>query len=208
MLLTILAATAALSANATREACPPGMAAFSRFCMDEFEAPNEKGVHPLVAQNAYEGERWCKAHGDKRLCTEGEWVQACKGEAARAFPYGARHEAHRCNDDKEWIMPNWRLISKYPAPEGKAEVERLYQGEASGSRPGCSTPEGVYDLTGNLAEWTRRTFDNRNNYDHVMKGCYWAKCYGGAWPNCEFVNPAHPGTFRTYEAGFRCCKSR
>ena len=38
-----------------------------------------------------------------------------------------------------------------------------------------------------------------------MKGCYWSGCYGGSPPSCGFVNPAHPGTFRSYEAGFRCC---
>ena len=39
-----------------------------------------------------------------------------------------------------------------------------------------------------------------------MKGCYWSGCYGGSGPSCSFVNSAHPGVFRTYEAGFRCCK--
>jgi formylglycine-generating enzyme required for sulfatase activity len=66
--------------------------------------------------------------------------------------------------------------------------------------------EGVVDLTGNVAEWVARSFPHTNNYDHVLKGCYWAGCYGGSPPSCAFVNSAHPGAFRTYEAGFRCCR--
>jgi formylglycine-generating enzyme required for sulfatase activity len=85
------------------------------------------------------------------------------------------------------------------------EAARLYQGEESGSNEACVSADGAYDLTGNVAEWVRRSFDHANNYDHVMKGCYWAGCYGGSPPSCGFVNPAHPSGFRSYEAGFRCC---
>ena len=53
------------------------------------------------------------------------------------------------------------------------------------SRFGVSA-EGVYDLTGNVAEWVRRsTPARRSGYDHVLKGCYWAGCFKDPNPSCS-----------------------
>lgn len=187
--------------------CPADMVAVGpSLCMDRYEAPNVKGEKPLAFQTAPDGVKWCAARG-KRLCTEAEWVRACQGAGKLAYPYGATYVKGRCVDDKTWISPNWTTLGSYPSDAALAEANRLYQADPSGSRAGCVSEEGVIDLTGNVAEWVVRSFPNANNYEHVMKGCYWAGCYGGSPPSCSFVNPAHPGTFRTYEAGFRCCKT-
>jgi formylglycine-generating enzyme required for sulfatase activity len=120
--------------------------------------------------------------------------------------------AHRravCNDDRTWREVRWSALAKWPAEEATAEAARLFQGEPSGARSGCVSEEGAFDLIGNVAEWVRRSDPSpRPGYDHVLKGCYWAGCYHEPEPNCEFRNSAHPGSFRTYEAGFRCCKDR
>jgi formylglycine-generating enzyme required for sulfatase activity len=174
------------------------------FCMDRYEAPNEAGALPLAMRTAQDGEDWCEARG-KRLCREDEWLRACEGPGGTTYPYGDQYEEHRCNDDKTWIPPDWALLATWPSPAAQAEASGLYQADPSGSRAGCVSSEGVQDLTGNVAEWVRRTFPTQKNYDHVLKGCYWSKCYGGSNPSCAFVNGAHPGEFRTYEAGFRCC---
>lgn len=112
--------------------------------------------------------------------------------------------AHRCNDDKTWLTVDWAALGTWPAAAATSEAERLYQADASGSREACVSAAGAFDLTGNVAEWVVRTLPG-GACDHVMKGCYWAGCHGGTKPSCTFVNPAHPGHFRTYEAGFRCC---
>jgi hypothetical protein len=185
--------------------CPADTVAIESFCMDRYEAPNEPGAAPLAMQTAIEGAAWCAARG-KRLCSEAEWVRACEGLSKTTYPYGNTHEAHRCDDDKTWIPPDWTTLASWPSPAAQAEAAKLYQADPSGSRTGCVSEDGAFDLTGNVAEWVTRSFDHASNYDHVMKGCYWAGCYGGSLPNCSFVNPAHPGTFRSYEAGFRCCQ--
>jgi hypothetical protein len=185
--------------------CPADTVAIETFCMDRYEAPNEAGSPPLAMQTAIEGAAWCEARS-KRLCSEAEWVRACEGQAKTTYPYGDTYEAHRCDDDKTWISPDWTTLASWPSPAAQAEATKLYQADPSGKRTGCVSVEGAFDLTGNVAEWVTRSFNHANNYDHVMKGCYWAGCYGGTLPNCSFVNPAHPGTFRSYEAGFRCCQ--
>jgi hypothetical protein len=187
--------------------CPTDTVAFAGFCMDRYEAPNQAGVPPLAMRTASDGVAFCSAAG-KRLCTEAEWVRACQGPAGLPFPYGKTYQRSRCNDDKVWKAPSWTVLGTWPSAAAQAEAKRLYQAETSGSRSGCASAEGVQDLTGNVAEWVVRSFPNSNNYDHVMKGCYWSGCYGGAPPSCSFTNPAHPGSFRTYEAGFRCCRTR
>lgn len=187
--------------------CPPDTVAFATYCMDRYEAPNIEGELPFYYQTATDGEAWCTTKG-KRLCTEAEWKSACQGPSGNEYPYGNTYKAHACNDDKTWKSPNWTALGKYPAPEGQAEADRLYQGDPSGSRTMCLTDTGVFDLTGNVAEWVKQSFTHANNHGYVVKGCYWSQCYMDTTPDCNFVNSAHPPGFRSYEFGFRCCMDK
>jgi formylglycine-generating enzyme required for sulfatase activity len=195
----------ALAAPPEAPACPDGMVRVAAFCVDRYEAPNRAGATPLSMQTAADAEAYCGARG-KRLCTESEWIRACQGPSGWLYPYGEEHRASACNDDRTWRPVDWARLARWPDPAADDEAARLFQGEPSGARPACVSYEGVYDLTGNVAEWVRKSEpDPRPSYQHVLKGCYWAGCYHEPHPNCLFRNSAHPGTFRTYEAGFRCC---
>lgn len=177
-------------------------------CIDRFEAPNLKGEKPLLMQSAADGVTFCEAHG-KHLCTEDEWVRACEGPSKRPFPYGKKYVEARCNDAGKFIAARWSVLGTWPAAAALAEAERLDQSEPSGARPDCVSEEGVFDLTGNAAEWVVRTRDNPTNYSHVVKGCFWGKCFRPPHtPSCDYVNYAHPYGFRSYEMGFRCCRAR
>ena len=184
------------------------------FCIDRYEAPNQKGQIPLVAQTATDGEEWCLAHS-KRLCLEKEWLAACEGAEKRKYPYGQKYLPRGCNDQKEWRLPNWSLIQKFPSEIGQTEVARLNQADPSGDFLECVTPEGVYDLGGNVSEWVTRTESHTSTFTHVMMGCYWSGCYasnrGKEVSICRGTNAGHSGVrgeFRTYEAGFRCCMDK
>lgn len=192
----------------TAAGCPADMADIGRFCIDRYEAPNVAGAKPLLMQSALDGEAWCKERG-KRLCREREWVRACGGPSYWNYPYGITYRRATCNDDKTYRVPRWASLRAWPSDAARAEVTRLDQSEPSGSRAGCVSPEGVYDLTGNVAEWVVRTEDNPTNHDHVVKGCYWNQCYRPPHaPACDYVNYAHQGAERSYEMGFRCCRDR
>jgi formylglycine-generating enzyme required for sulfatase activity len=192
----------------TIDGCPEDMVGVGTYCIDRYEAPNVKGELPYALQTAYDGEAWCTERG-KRLCSEDEWVRACEGPRGRRYPYGDAYREDACNDDKGWILVHWKALAKWPRDPALVEATRLYQADMSGARGECVSAEGVFDLTGNVAEWVRKSRPSaRVGWDHVLKGCYWAACFKDPRASCGFTNAAHPGTFRTYEAGFRCCSKR
>lgn len=202
------AAPAVSAAPTPAGSCPDDMVDVAVACIDRFEAPNERGAKPLMMQTVADADRFCASKG-KRLCTETEWDRACEGPKRLPFPYGKKYEAGRCNDDGKFINPSWKLLGKWPAPEAQAEASRLDQSEPSGSREGCVSAEGVFDLTGNAAEWVVRTKENETNHSHVVKGCFWGRCFRPPHtPSCEYVNFAHPAGWRSYEMSFRCCRDR
>ena len=184
--------------------CPGDMALASGFCIDRYEAPNVPGQRPLVMESATKAEAWCTKNG-KRLCTEDEWDTACEGPNQSTYPYGDTHIAGQCNDDKTWKVVDEAALATWPAQAAQNEVEKLWQGSLSGADPGCVSGYGVYDMTGNVEEWVVRTKPHVNSYPHVLKGCYWAGCFGGSKPTCASTNPAHADGFEFYETGFRCC---
>jgi len=207
----------AAASSAPKGPCPPDMVDVSVACIDRYEAPNEAGAMPLVMQSAPEAEAWCKERG-KRLCTEDEWLRACQGPKGLAYPYGSKYQEHHCNQDAtKYLAPNWGKLGRWPAPEAAAEVKRLNQSEPSGKRPTCVSAEGVYDLTGNVAEWVARSRPDKDScqtpeeqaHRFVVKGCFWGKCFRTPHePACEYVNCTHAAGFHSYEFGVRCCRDR
>ena len=70
----------------------------------------------------------------------------------------------------------------------------------TGEMPGCATPEGVYDLTGNMEEWVGETPES-------------AVLLGGAYDTsddharCYRRNDTFGAGYANQRTGFRCCKS-
>ncbi|MFZ5479230.1 MAG: thioredoxin domain-containing protein [Myxococcota bacterium] len=169
------------------------------FRMDSFEAAieEEKAVSakhevPALKVTWYQAKEACDNAG-KRLCTEEEWVTACQnaravddngnGELAddmiegTAYPYGDFHDDGRCWDDR-----------------AGDDFRPVYTGEM----PGCATPTGVYDLTGNVEEWVGESPEK-------------AVLLGGAWDTkddharCYRRNDSFGAGYANARTGFRCC---
>ncbi len=168
------------------------------YCIDRFEYPNTFGVNPMIVATFHEAEAICKKDS-KRLCTENEWTFACEGEEARPYPYGYTRDPQACVIDRPWRPFAENALQPRDGAKAQAELDRLWQGEPSGSRGACKSPFGVYDMTGNVDEWTRSV--NSTGYSSILKGGYW----GPVRARCRPATRAHNEDFVAYQQSFRCC---
>ena len=207
----------------THGPCPSDMALVAGACMDLYEAPNRAGGLPLVMYSFDEAEDWCE-HRGKRLCLDSEWLEACEGAQGWAYPYGDSHQPGVCNDEETWLVYSQDQLNNWPSDAAEPdietleallararslgsgsiaadEVESLYQGEGGGVNTDCVDAAGVFDLTGNVEEWTRRADGGSASFHGNLKGRYWAESR-----TCQSSVTTHGDSFRFYEIGFRCCQ--
>ncbi|HVK70325.1 MAG TPA: SUMF1/EgtB/PvdO family nonheme iron enzyme [Polyangium sp.] len=169
------------------------------FCMDRFEYPNRKGDYPVIMVNFHEATELCAEQG-KRLCDENEWTFACEGEEAQPYPYGYVRDTEACVIDNKWRPYNERAMQPRDGLAAMNELDRLWQGVPSGSRPRCKSPFGLYDMTGNVDEWTKnvRAWEAHAS---ILKGGYW----GPVRTRCRPSTRSHDENHTFYQQGFRCC---
>ena len=108
------------------------------YCIDEFEYPNQAGVMPTPV-TWDEAESLCAAAG-KRLCSGEEWQKACAGPYGWRFPWGEMWSDSVCNTH--------------------TDKPRARETAASGAWPDCVSYYGVYDMTGNMSEWTNEVWQD------------------------------------------------
>jgi len=94
---------------------------------------------PVRSVSTEQAETFCRFAGG-RLPSGGEWVLAAMGREARRFAWGStglvcRRAAYG--------------MTRGPCADGANGPELV------GSRPDGASPEGAFDLSGNVAEWTR-----------------------------------------------------
>jgi len=166
------------------------------FCIDRYEYPNKAGTQPVVMKTWHEAVRTCASQG-KRLCGDSEWTLACEGRERLPYPYGLTRSKDACNIDKPHPPVNERALAD--PKKRDAEVARLWQGEASGSRPQCASPYGAMDMTGNVDEWVVN--EKGKPFKSGLKGGYW----GPVRDRCRPMTTAHNEEFSYYQVGFRCC---
>lgn len=168
------------------------------FCMDRFEYPNVLGQNPWIVVTFREAAGLCKK-ARKRLCSESEWTFACEGDEVRPYPYGWTRDASACVVDRDWRPFKEGALQPRDGAGARAELDRLWQAEPSGSRAPCKSPFGVYDMTGNVDEWTRSV--RSSGFASILKGGYW----GPVRARCRPATRAHNEDFVAYQQGFRCC---
>jgi iron(II)-dependent oxidoreductase len=151
--------------------------------------------HPVVFVTASQAAAYC-AWLDQRLPTEFEWERAARGSNGRAWPWGTEPPtADRAN-----------LLFSNTAPQGTLPVGILDAGVS---------PEGVYDLIGNVAEWTSTTL--QCDADTCTRGAWDSKdstavlaIRGGGFSSSDFVRSTLTlgATPDSYDGvlGFRCAK--
>ncbi len=159
--------------------CLPGMELVkfgsSEFCIDRYEWPNKKGVIPKSYISLYQAMDSCYSVG-KRLCTAEEWMLACSGPHTWSFPYGQVYERYACaTHDKKVLV--------------------------SGSKPECRSFFGVYDMSGNLLEWTSTRAEANRQFYYLMGG-FWES---GPQSGCSEKRYSYFPENQHNPVGFRCC---
>ena len=132
------------------------------------------------------------------LPTEAMWERAAGGIEGRNYPWGNE-----------------------PIDPSRANYDFCYGGTLPvGSFPKGATPEGVYDLCGNVKEWTDskfNTYPGGADYEHFFNPPFWTPPYperslkwvnrGGGWTTqekCMATGYRHGGGLQN--VGFRCVK--
>jgi len=132
--------------------------------------------HPVVGVSWYEAEAYAKAYG-ARLPEFDERVDIIRGLEKRHYPWGSPF-GHGNSNTKE---------------------ESLGQTTAVGIFYNDKISEGIYDLVGNVAEWTADIFESKA----VLHPGSWSKDMMSSWPKASTsLSPAA----RLDNLGFRLVK--
>ncbi len=172
---------------------------------ERVRAESRRGVWPQGYISMRQAEEACAAMG-KRLCKDEEWITACQGKQPTTYPYGDAHIDGRCND--AGVSPLRRLFGA--KDDGvtfgweRMNDPRLNQVPGSLARTGtfakCRNGFGVYDMVGNLHEWTADpagTFRGGYYLDNTTHGL-----------GCKYLTTGHSAIYHDYSTGFRCCADR
>jgi hypothetical protein len=171
-----------------------------RYCIDRFEYPDRNGEYPVVMVTWREAAKHC-ADAGKRLCTEDEFTFACEGPEARPYSGGYVRDAQACVIDRTWRAVDFNAFGVREGARIERELDELWQGEPAGSHPGCVSPFGAYDMTGNVDEWTITS--RSKGLASILKGGYWGPIHA----RCRSSTRSHNEDFYFYQIGFRCCGS-
>jgi serine/threonine-protein kinase len=145
---------------------------------------------PVVEVTWYDAQSYCQSLG-KRLPLEEEWEYAARGTEGRLYPYGNEWKPRFSNAAEDRFGAP-RPVRSYP--EGKS-------------------PWGVYDMAGNVLEWTSSDFkpypnsrigpDDPNSGRKVLRG-------GAFIAEAKYQTATdrffYPPTAKSEFIGFRCAK--
>jgi hypothetical protein len=170
-----------------------------------YRAVSKAGVVPQGYVSGRQAERACRASG-KRLCTSSEWERGCRGPLGTQFPYGGVRAPKVCNDDVRSRHPVVEAALREGIAPGRTWTEgmnlplinQLEDGLAkTGARAGCVTPEGLFDMVGNLHEWVA-------DADGTFRGGYYMDTERNG-DGCSYQTTGHDFDYHDYSTGFRCC---
>lgn len=151
------------------------------FLIDRFEYPNQAGRVPDAGVGTLlEARDLCRKAG-KTLCNTAQWLRACMGDGEQKWPYGDSYASGVCATgfDPE--------AQKRPVP--------------SGSFTNCRNRQGIYDMSGNVSEWT-----DGEEKDEIIFGGDWTDSIRTPELTISCRARQIPSLINRERTGVRCCK--
>jgi formylglycine-generating enzyme len=177
---------------------------------ERFTAP----TMPVTSATYAEAETFCRWRG-ARLPSEAEWERAARGTDGRVWPWGNvlnpnafNHGRFAGRDD---VGGDYAALIRPDASDGATFVSPV------GAHPEGASPEGLYDMAGNVMEWTsdfygkdapqKSSVVNPRGPEiaqmHVLRGGSWRQ--PAFFARTTYREAATPET-RSAEIGFRCAR--
>jgi len=159
--------------------------------------------HPVVAVSWFGAWAFAEHYG-LRLPTEQEWEKAARGMTGYEYPFGdilTGDRANYSNSGDPYEEGNW-ICSPQTTPVG------FYNGQSFQGFQTIDSPStyGVYDMCGNVCEWTNSWWSYSNSC--VVRGGSWG------WDSandflCSWYHNISGSPYNTdSETGFRCARTQ